>query len=325
MIHKNRSIEFSALKVFATVAKSLTLTQAAERLGITQSGVSQALKQLESQTGTSLVVRSSRPIKLTPSGQVLYHYADKFVSDMQRMLMDVGTANQGTVGKLNIGMIDSFCDISGEKFVRFIKPFSSKIALRTGLLSPLSQALLDRDLDMLITSDPMSNHPELESYPIYRDPFVMVIAKDLCPTDKSLQWISRNIPFIQYDKTTLLGITTNLLARRLKITLNTYYELDSTQAMLRFVGAGYGWAIIPGLCLVGSPELLTDLNIMNLDDGRNARYISLLARHGELATLPAQAAEVCRSICEEEVVPKITAVAPWLKGQAYSIVEPPTI
>lgn len=45
-----------------------TLTQAAESLGITQSAVSQTIKQLEEQTATELVVRSSRPIKLTPSG-----------------------------------------------------------------------------------------------------------------------------------------------------------------------------------------------------------------------------------------------------------------
>ena len=77
--HKN--IEICALRVFSAVAEAETLTQAAERLGITQSAVSQTIKQLESQTETQLVVTRSRPIKLTPSGQVLRDYAFQIIND----------------------------------------------------------------------------------------------------------------------------------------------------------------------------------------------------------------------------------------------------
>ena len=72
---KTKNIEIGALKIFAAVSNSETLTQAGEQLGITQSAVSQAIKQLEIQTDTQLVITRSRPIKLTPSGQVLKEYA----------------------------------------------------------------------------------------------------------------------------------------------------------------------------------------------------------------------------------------------------------
>ena len=58
----NRHIDFRALRVFAAVVESETLTQAAKYLGITQSAVSQAIKQLEAQTASELVIRRSRPI-----------------------------------------------------------------------------------------------------------------------------------------------------------------------------------------------------------------------------------------------------------------------
>ena len=45
----NKNIEISALRVFSAVAEAESLTQAAERLGITQSAVSQTIKQLELQ------------------------------------------------------------------------------------------------------------------------------------------------------------------------------------------------------------------------------------------------------------------------------------
>ena len=108
-----KTIEIGALRIFAAITEADTLTQAAERLGITQSAVSQTLKQIELQTGTQLVNTRSRPIKLTPSGQVLKGYAQQILNDTQRMLAEVRMASKGGMLPLNIGMIDSFCDVAG--------------------------------------------------------------------------------------------------------------------------------------------------------------------------------------------------------------------
>ena len=109
----NKTIEISALKIFFAIAEADTLTQAAERMGITQSAVSQTLKQIEQQTETQLVITRSRPIKLTPSGQVLKNYAQQIINDTQRMLAEVRMVSKGGLLPLNIGMIDSFCDVAG--------------------------------------------------------------------------------------------------------------------------------------------------------------------------------------------------------------------
>ena len=103
----NNNIEISALRVFSAVSDAESLTQAAERLGITQSAVSQTIKQLELQTETQLVLTRSRPIKLTPSGQVLKGYADNLINDTKRMLVDVRGASSAGNLPLKIGMIDS--------------------------------------------------------------------------------------------------------------------------------------------------------------------------------------------------------------------------
>lgn len=165
----NKNIEIGALRIFAAVTEADTLTQAAERLGVTQSAVSQTIKQLETQTETQLVVTRSRPIKLTPSGQVLKDYAQQIINDTQRMLADVRMTAKGGLLPLNVGMVDSFCDVAGLQLMQQVKPFVSKLALRTGLGSSLSQDLLNRNLDLLITSDPIDEHPELQRHPILRD------------------------------------------------------------------------------------------------------------------------------------------------------------
>lgn len=322
--HKN--IEIGALRVFSAVAEAETLTQAAERLGITQSAVSQTIKQLESQTETQLVVTRSRPIKLTPSGQVLRDYAFQIINDTQRMLADVRMTARGGLLPLNVGMVDSFCDVAGLQFMQQVNPFVSKLALCTGLGSSLSQDLINRNLDLLITSDPIDEHPWLERRPILRDPFVMIVPEKFAQDSAATPaWLAENVPFVHYSKQSRLGALTNLIARRLNVELQTVFELDSTQTLMRFVQSGQGWAITTGLCMVRYPELLQGCRVLQLANGANARYLTMLCRQKELGTLPDQIADICRTIYSDEIVPQLTQIAPWLDQQAYAITEMPSI
>ena len=322
----NKNIEIGALKIFAAVSNSETLTQAAEQLGITQSAVSQTIKQLEIQTDTQLVITRSRPIKLTPSGQVLKDYANQVIEDTQRMLSDVRMASKGGLIPLNVGMVDSFCDVAGLQLMQQLKPFTSRLALRTGLVSPLTQALLNRDLDLLITGDPLDEHPQLQRYPLLRDPFVVLVPKQCSQrSDLDIEWLAENLPFIQYNRQSRLGALTDLIARRMNIKLRTNYELDSTQTLLRFVQSGHGWAIVTGLCMVRYPELLNNVHVMPLAKGNHARYLTLLCRPDELGKLPQMSAEICRTLYSNEIVPQLEKIAPWLKQQAYAIDEMPAI
>ena len=321
-----KTIEIGALRIFAAITEADTLTQAAERLGITQSAVSQTLKQIERQTGTQLVNTRSRPIKLTPSGQVLKGYAQQILNDTQRMLADVRMASEGGMLPLNIGMIDSFCDVAGLQFMQQVKSFTSNLTLRTGLGSPLSQDLLNRDLDLLITSDPIDEHPELQRFPILRDPFVMIVPEEFAQDGTATPaWLAENVPFVRYTRSSRLGILTDLIARRLNINLNVAYELDSTQTLLRFVQSGQGWAITTGLCMVRYPELLRGTRVMQLANGANARHLTMLCRPNELGAVPEKVANLCRSIYGDDIVPQLIEIAPWLEQQAYAIEEMPAI
>lgn len=324
-MQNKRFIELGALKIFSVVAESETLTKAAERLGITQSAVSQAIKQLEEQTRTNLVARRSRPIKLTQSGQVLYKYANKMLSDTRRMLNEVKSADSNKMAHINVGMIDSFCDVFGEKFLMHSKDYASGVSLKTGYSQPLSQALVERDLDMLFTSDPISEHPELDSYPLLRDPFVMIAPRLREAEGKNVDWYAENLPFIHYDRIIRIGVMTDLIARRLKLDLKTCYTIDNTPTLLRCVEQGYGWAIASGLCVVRYPELLKKLKVMDLDNGANARYISLMCRRNEMGDLPEKIASFIRSAYDNDTLPQLFKVSPWLEKRAFSITETPLI
>jgi LysR family glycine cleavage system transcriptional activator len=79
----------SVLRCFEAAAKHQSFTAAAEELGLTQSGVSRQVKELEDQIGAALFRREGRGIRLTHAGQSL---ADGLFSDLARLRRTVSQA-----------------------------------------------------------------------------------------------------------------------------------------------------------------------------------------------------------------------------------------
>lgn len=71
----NVSLEY--YKIFYYVGKFGNITQAAEELSLSQPAVSQAVKNLEKSLGSALFVRTSKGVRLTAEGKLLYSYVQR--------------------------------------------------------------------------------------------------------------------------------------------------------------------------------------------------------------------------------------------------------
>lgn len=94
------------LRVFIAVEETGSIAEAANRIGASSSGVSQLITTLELAVGTKLFDRRTRPITLTPSGQILKTHAHKIletVSDAQKELAELNLIN---LPQLTLAMID---------------------------------------------------------------------------------------------------------------------------------------------------------------------------------------------------------------------------
>ena len=67
-------ISLDLYRVFYTVAKSGSLTKAAEELFISQPAISKSISKLEEELNITLFYRANKGISLTPSGELLYNY-----------------------------------------------------------------------------------------------------------------------------------------------------------------------------------------------------------------------------------------------------------
>ncbi|UUZ89798.1 LysR family transcriptional regulator [Paenibacillus sp. P25] len=98
-----------AYRVFYFIAKTGSLTKAAEELYITRPAVTHTLKLLESRLGGKLFFRSSKGVKLTTEGEVLFKYIEQayhFISSGEKKIAEM---HQLLSGEIKIGAGDTLC------------------------------------------------------------------------------------------------------------------------------------------------------------------------------------------------------------------------
>ena len=92
-------MHMKSLKVFCDVVGRRSFSRAAEENGISQSGASQVVNQLERRLGTKLIDRSKRPFSLTPEGEIYYDGCRKIVERYFVLEEQVRTLHDEVAGR----------------------------------------------------------------------------------------------------------------------------------------------------------------------------------------------------------------------------------
>jgi DNA-binding transcriptional LysR family regulator len=97
-------IEFRELRSFTVLCEELHFGRAAERLHISQSPLSQTIAQLERKLGARLLDRSSRHVRLTPSGEVLLEHARRLLHELDDAVGAAQRAAAGETGSVRLAV-----------------------------------------------------------------------------------------------------------------------------------------------------------------------------------------------------------------------------
>lgn len=98
-------MELRQLKYFLAVAEESGFTRAAERVHVSQPGISAQIRQLENELGTTLVDRSGRGARLTAAGEVAYGHARAVLAAVEALRQAVDEMNGLISGRLVVGMV----------------------------------------------------------------------------------------------------------------------------------------------------------------------------------------------------------------------------
>lgn len=100
--------DLRTLAIFVKVAERKSFVRAATDLGITQSGVSNAIKRLEEQTGTRLLARTTRRVSLTEDGAAFFDRCRQALTDIEEAELVLREARLKPSGSLRIDMSVAF-------------------------------------------------------------------------------------------------------------------------------------------------------------------------------------------------------------------------
>ncbi|SRR5579883_48491 len=172
-------VELRHLRYFVAVAEELHFGRAARRLNVSQPPLSQQIRQLESILGTSVFVRTSRRVELTPAGTALLDGARRTLAEAARSVAAAQRAGRGEVDRLRVGFTDSAALAGLPELVRAYRAAHPGIHLELieGTTESQLQALDHDLLDVALVRGPVS--PGAWSAEIVRrEPFVAALPGD---------------------------------------------------------------------------------------------------------------------------------------------------
>ncbi len=94
--------DLAGIAVFVTVAEARSFRAASERLGVTRSAVSQAVRRLEERMGVALFQRTTRSVHLTEAGERLYRSVRPALDDLGAAMEAVGELREQPTGMVRL-------------------------------------------------------------------------------------------------------------------------------------------------------------------------------------------------------------------------------
>ncbi|AUP81350.1 LysR family transcriptional regulator [Flavivirga eckloniae] len=195
-------IEFRHIKYFLAVAEDLHFRKAAERLYISQPGLSRQIKQMEDDLGVSLFERHNRKVILTKAGEYLKTELSLNVKRLEHTFYHAKLLNDGKKGDLKFGYVGSAMqEIIPSLLVAFKKEHPDVIFnLKEMDNHKQIEGLLSYDLDLgFVRLDRVPK--ELEIKPILKEHFCLVLPHDHKLNKENFKGLYqlREEPFILFD------------------------------------------------------------------------------------------------------------------------------
>ncbi|WP_299797677.1 LysR family transcriptional regulator [uncultured Maribacter sp.] len=146
----SNQIELRHLTYFLAVAQELHFRKAAEKLFISQPGLSRQIKQMEEILKTQLFERNKKKVALTPAGHYLKKEVEFIFNHMEKIERQLKLVGDGNSGELRIGFLGSAMQQVIPKLLLEIKENYPKVKTSLEELSNFAQvdAVLNDQLDM---------------------------------------------------------------------------------------------------------------------------------------------------------------------------------
>jgi transcriptional regulator, lysR family len=240
-------MDINQLRAFITVAHTQNLTQAAEKLFLSQPAVSAQIKALEADVGTPLFTRTNSGMTLTRAGEVLLPEAEELLQHKHRLEVFAQTLSEDYIHHARLGLIHP---IRADKVSRLTRSIVRRepgvqLHIQYGMSGEILSRILAKRLHGGFFLGPL-NQRTLQSVPLEHIAYSLI-----CHTDDESR-LRSGLPrslndFTWIEMSGVSGSHKNLQQfwHRHKLTPKKQIICDYPQAIIGLAADGIGLAMVP--------------------------------------------------------------------------------
>lgn len=179
---------YQQMKYFIAVVNQHNFTRAAEECNISQSAISQQIKELEITVGVKLIARKGRSFELTEAGKYFYQHSQEVISSVEQLLHDTRRIadQQRTAYELHLGYLMNF---GSKEFLQAVAEFSKKypevkVNINSGMHEYLFDLLRNDKIDLNFSDQRRALSNEYNNEFLTETDFMAVVPQTLTIDDK---------------------------------------------------------------------------------------------------------------------------------------------
>ena len=273
------TMELRQLKYFVKSAEYLNFSVAAKHLYITQSTLSQQIKQLEFELGFELFLRNSRHVQLTEAGEEFLPFARKTIRDAEDGVQRLYDLQHVKTGTLKVGVTYSFSTVLTEGLISFMKAFPGiRLEVFYKTVDELLGLLKEHKVDFILSYKPLTFDPDVESMSLFENSLALVVSNEHPLASR------KKIKLSELQERELILPSRGLQARMMldkllagcDMKLHSKLELNETNILLQMVAQGQYATILSTSAVFGKKRFAA----IPIDEPDNVMEASLLTLKG---------------------------------------------
>jgi len=242
-----RNLNLDQLRSLIEVVELGSFTEAAKRLHLTQSAISQQIRELEHRCGLRLVVRIGKHASATPAGSELIMHGRRIMAEAEHALAAVCRHREGTAGRVRLGTGPTALAYLLPPVLRKLRDAHPdiEILMTTGTTHSISDALLSNEIDLGLTALTLEAKG-LDAAPVRTDAMVAIlpgaeqsIPAKVTPADVAIRALILEYQHVPHPQLSRAWLQAGGVVARPAL------EFDSIEAIKNAVSAGLGMSIVP--------------------------------------------------------------------------------